>query len=219
MRSPSRPSGARPRTSVFPAIQKPPTMLRGIDPSTNKDQMNPSPNWMLAQVVFLLAACQRHPNDLPRDGGREAEALSSSTSTLARGNIGGHAKLRGVVPAPRVVRLPSELDRSCGRSASDQTLRVASQGSLADVVVFLEDESALSNEKSAADLLPTVVDQRGCVFWPPVSVAPTDGALELVNSDPLLHNVRANVGSEGLFNFAMPIQGLRSRKRLPSRPG
>src|SRR5262249_11814928 len=62
-----------------------------------------------------------------------------------------------------------------------------------------------------------LVDQKQCEYWPPVLALRTGAEIEIRNSDPLLHNVHAK-NSAQLFNFAMPVQGLKVRKQLPRAP-
>lgn len=192
-------------------------MMRGIIPSTNKNRMNPTLNWMLAQALLLCVACQRAPQSTPADAAPE-QITSESSRALTFVPITGHARLKGDAPASRSVRPSPELQRTCGEVIPDQTLRTNQDGAIADVVVYLEDGPMLSKEGGSTDLPQAVIDQRKCVFKPPVTVALAGGLLEILNSDPLLHNVRADRDSQSVFNFAMPVEGMRARRQLPPQP-
>lgn len=193
-------------------------MMRGINPSTNKNRMNPTLNSTLANALLLCVACQRAPQPSPADAA-PAHIAPHSSRALTFVTISGHAKLKGAAPASRSVRPSPELQRICGELIPDQTLRTNQDGAVADVVVYLEDGRTLSQERGPTDLRPPIIDQRRCLFKPPVTVALAGGALEILNSDPLLHNVRADRDSQSVFNFAMPVEGMRSRRQLPSQPG
>jgi hypothetical protein len=188
-------------------------MMRGINPSTNKNRMNPTLNWMLAPALLLCVACQRAPQSMSADAA-QAQTTPDSSRTLTFASITGHARLKGASPASRSFRPSPELRRTCGEVIPDETLRTNQDGAIADVVVYLEDGCMLSKEGST-DLRPPIIDQRKCAFKPPVTVAMAGGLLEILNSDPLLHNVRADRDSQSVFNFAMPIEGMRSRRQLP----
>jgi len=192
-------------------------MMRGINPSTNKNRMNPTLNWMLAQALLLCVACQRAPQSASADAA-QAQITPESSRTLTFVSITGHARLKGAAPVSRSVRPSPELQRTCGEVIPDETLRTNQDGAIADVVVYLEDGRMLSKEGSSTDLRQAIIDQRKCAFKPPVTLAPAGGLLEILNSDPLLHNVRADRDSQSVFNFAMPIEGMRSRQQLPPQP-
>jgi plastocyanin len=194
-------------------------MMLGINPSTNKNRMNPTPNWIHALALLVLVACQRAPQPTTADAQAQAQAAPESSRALTFITITGHAQLKGAAPAPRTVRPSPELQRTCGERIADQTLRVERDGAIADVVVYLEDGRMLSKEGGSTDLRQPIIDQRKCVFKPPVVVALAGESLEMVNSDPLLHNVRADRDSQAVFNFAMPVEGMRSRRQLPTEPG
>jgi hypothetical protein len=103
----------------------------------------------------------------------------------------------------------------CGEEVPDRTVAVNEAGALADAIVFLMDVDMVSPGADAREA--PVVDQRRCEYWPPVIAARAGSEIEIRNSDPLLHNVHAK-NSTQLFNFAMPVQGLRVKKQLPSSP-
>jgi hypothetical protein len=192
-------------------------MMRGINPSTNKDRMNPTLNWMLAPALLLCVACQRAPQSTSADAA-QAQTTPDPSRTQTFVSISGHARLKGTTPVPRSVRPSPELRRTCGEVIPDETLRTNQDGAIADVVVYLEDGRMLSKEGGSTDLRQAAIDQRKCLFQPPVTVAIAGGLLEILNSDPLLHNVRADLDSQSVFNFAMPIEGMRSRRQLPLQP-
>jgi plastocyanin len=89
---------------------------------------------------------------------------------------------------------------------------------LANAIVFLGDAPPSSATGNAASRTTesAIIDQRRCSYLPPVLALAAGGEIEFLNSDPLLHNVHAKSPGE-LFNFAMPLQGIKVRKRLPDQ--
>ncbi len=71
----------------------------------------------------------------------------------------------------------------------------------------------------AVDAEPLVLDQRGCLYWPPVLAGRAQGALRIRNSDPLTHTVHAFEGGQSVFHVAMPLEGMQLIRRLPPQPG
>jgi hypothetical protein len=49
-----------------------------------------------------------------------------------------------------------------------------------------------------------VLDNKNCAFVPHVQVGPVGSEIVLLNSDPILHDVHARIGSETLFNVGLP---------------
>ena len=62
-----------------------------------------------------------------------------------------------------------------------------------------------------------VLDQKGCQFHPHVQVG-REGSLDIVNSDPVLHNTHGYYGKRTAFNVALPEQNQKVTKML-KQPG
>ena len=59
------------------------------------------------------------------------------------------------------------------------------------------------------------IDQKNCRYHPHVQAASVGSTLEILNSDPMLHNIHGYVGQQTLFNLAMPIKGQKIPRPLP----
>jgi hypothetical protein len=82
-------------------------------------------------------------------------------------------------------------------------------------VVYLK---AVANGKAWEKPAKTpVIENLNCDFQPHVQVVPV-GDVEIVNSDPVLHNTHGFLDKRTVFNVALPYQGVRIEKRL-GRPG
>jgi plastocyanin len=121
---------------------------------------------------------------------------------VAAGSLSGKATLTGL--APKLANLPVTRDmKSCGTNKPDESLIVGEGNGIQNAVVWFSGmKDALPERKEKAKL-----DQQQCQFVPHVLVAPLNTTLDVVNSDAVLHNVRASEGDKKLFNYAMPIQG------------
>src|SRR5438093_4781067 len=123
--------------------------------------------------------------------------LAASSGTLA-----GKVTLNGL--APKLANLPGTRDmKVCGNTKFDESLEVGSGGAVKNAVVWFVDVPLPAEFKPKKEKL----DQQQCLFLPHVLAAPVGTTLEVVNSDRVLHNVRAHAGEERLMNFAMPIPG------------
>ena len=130
---------------------------------------------------------------------------------------GRAGELRGTVryagAAPPAAALPVHKDQeACGASVPDESLLVAG-GGLANVVVQVRGVSGPAPRPVRATL-----DQDHCRFRPHVQAVPVGSTMDIVSSDPVLHNVHGWIGRATVFNQAMPTPGRRMPKRL-DRPG
>lgn len=117
------------------------------------------------------------------------------------GSLAGRISLAGL--APKLAGLPVTRDtKVCGTSKSDESLEVK-EGGVKNAVVWFTDLPEAKEAKPARQKL----DQTACAFSPHVLAAPVGAAVDVVNSDKALHNVRAQEGDSKLMNYAMPIPG------------
>ena len=129
------------------------------------------------------------------------------------GTIAGTVRLAGSPPArpPMPVYKHGEV---CGHGVTDDRLVVGTGGGVRYVVVTVE--GVHGGEKPDPEL-PLTLDNEGCRFQPHVQVAEVGQWLEIVNSDPVLHNADARLGKDTIFNVGLP-PGRHVRRQL-LRPG
>jgi len=155
-------------------------------------------------MLLLIAACQRGPATSPR-----VARTPTPLDTAATGAIAGHVRLSGVPPGPRdVAQLGS--DPTCA-AAHPGGLGVgavrAENGLVADAMVYVA--RGLEDRVFAVPDAPVDVDQRGCLFAPPVVGVRAGQRLEFVNSDDTLHNVHGAPTASPAWNFGLGVRGAR----------
>ena len=141
------------------------------------------------------------------------------------GTITGIVTLAGPVPAPKAFNLITFPDPEyCGRVSDGNGWRllrdftVDEEGGLyglKDVVVLLE---GIEAGKPFAMSVPRV-EARDCQFSPFVTVVRNDHAVEVVNMDPVMHDVQAyetshELGMRVLFNTPLPMNHHHKRGDL-----
>jgi plastocyanin len=136
---------------------------------------------------------------------------------VGRGTIEGVVRLSGTPPPPALLDTTPSVTSACGEKVPDRSLTVGEGGALAHVVISLANGAALPAEGSSSP--PAVLDQKKCSYEPPALAARAGSSLEVRNSDPVMHNVRAVAGTQSVFNVAMPLEGQTLRKPLPAAPG
>jgi plastocyanin len=179
----------------------------------------------LALGGFLLAGCGGGTRSTSTTGGpAPGPAAGAAPVTQAGyeeievsdgGTIEGKVIVEGAAPPMKKIRVARPSDQTvCGSEKDSHLLRVDPSGGVRDAIVTLPE---IRRGKPLAALPAAVpVDQQECQYVPHVAIVPAGSQLDLVNSDPLLHNVHAYLpGGETLFNAAMPRRGMKLAKRLP----
>jgi len=138
------------------------------------------------------------------------------------GTITGHVTLEGRVPAPKGFNLVIYPDPEyCGRISNGNGWRllhdfvVDQHGGLKDVVVMLEGVTA----GKAFDVSVPRVEARDCKFLPFMTVVRDGHAIEVVNMDPVMHDIQAyetssSLGARVLFNSPLPMNFFHKRGDL-----
>ena len=129
------------------------------------------------------------------------------------GTIEGKVTYLGTVPMKKII--PNKDVEVCGGPRDEPLIRVGSDHGVEDAVVYLA-EVAKGKAWPAASK-PPELDNRKCRFVPEVQVIRA-GPLDVVNSDPVLHNTHGYYGKRTAFNMALPNEGQRIPADLP-RPG
>ena len=92
---------------------------------------------------------------------------------------------------------------------------VGGDGALQNVFVYVKD--GLGDLRFPVPATPVVLDQKGCRYVPHVFGIQVGQPLEIVNSDPTLHNVHALAETNREFNMGQPMQGIGTRTRSARR--
>lgn len=145
-----------------------------------------------------------------------ASALSLAYDVVAvsgGGRIDGKVTFQGAVPVKKVI--PTKDKEVCGGPRDEVQIIVGADKGVQDAVVYLK-EVPKGKAWGAVDKVP-VLDQEKCQFKPAVQVVRT-GKIDIVNSDPVLHNTHGFYGQRTAFNLAMPDKGMKISSEVP-RPG
>jgi hypothetical protein len=127
------------------------------------------------------------------------------------GTVAGKVVFEGTAPENPPVKLDS--DPACSREHPNglklDTVLVTN-GGLDNVFVYVKD--GLGNYFFETPSTPVTLDQKGCNYTPHVFGVRVGQPLEIVNSDPTLHNVNAMAHANQSFNLGQAIQGMKNAK-------
>jgi len=134
-----------------------------------------------------------------------ASAFSYETvSVSGGGTISGKVAYQGSIPIKKII--PTKDKEVCGGARDEPQVLVGADKGVQDAVVFLKDV-AKGKAWGKPDRAP-VLDQEHCKFDPSVQVIRA-GNLDVVNSDPVLHNTHGFYGRRTAFNLALPNKGTK----------
>jgi plastocyanin len=158
---------------------------------------------LFALAFFTAAGC-----------GKSSQAPSSSNETSATagvpvdaataGSISGSVVLDGKAPKMKVINMAAE--PSCAKEHSTppttQDALVGKDGALENVVVYLQGD--FSKYKFDTPSSPATITQKECMYDPHVVVLQTAQTFQVVNSDPVTHNIHPLPKDNREWNESQP---------------
>ena len=150
-------------------------------------------------------------------GGAPAPATNTPPPNAKRvdeatvGSIAGKVTFEGTPPENAKIKLDS--DPACAKQHPDGLTAdtfLVSNGGLENVFVYVKD--GLGDYYFDTPTTAVTLDQKGCHYTPHVFGVRAGQPVEIVNSDPTLHNVNAMATVNQSFNMGQPIQGMKTPK-------
>ncbi|MCK6457241.1 MAG: carboxypeptidase regulatory-like domain-containing protein [Phycisphaerae bacterium] len=151
---------------------------------------------------------------------RSARRRTMPAYTVAKvdngGVIVGTVTYRGPTPAEQKLQIVKDHETCSKGPAVRPAIRLDDKSRVAEAVVFL------ANITQGKDFpkrdKPPEINQHFCSFSPNVQVVYLKEPVEIVNSDPVAHNINASQRIYTLFNILQPSKDMRSTKTF-DRPG
>lgn len=152
--------------------------------------------------VFLLTLL---PFVVQADSYKEADIKNGATIT-------GTVRLKGT---PRIEQLKVLQDNaSCGTSKISPALVMGKNNTVANAVISLQ---GITQGKKFSSTQAVIINQDKCEYIPHITIVPLGAKFQMVNSDPILHNVHSyDMGKtdavgrpDTLFNIALPVAGMK----------
>ena len=164
--------------------------------------------------AFLLTVCS--PRD---DGGGAARAAPPAQATpeevqAGGGAITGKIKFTGARPTNPRIDMSEEAackDKYKTTPPTAETVVVNANGTLANVFVYVK-AGLPAGGTYPVPAAPVVIDQDGCRYHPHVLGIRVGQNLEIRNSDPVLHNIKAKATKNRPFNVSQPAVGMKTMR-------
>jgi plastocyanin len=158
---------------------------------------------ILILFVAMAAACGgENAAPPPAPAGPSVDPATAGTVTAV-------VKFDGAVPAAEMIVLtgdPKCVSENGAPQRPEERIVVGDNQALQNVFVYVKD--GLGNYGFPLPSEPVVLDQDKCRYTPRVLGVRVGQALQIKNSDPLLHNVRSNAVINQAFNKSTPIEGM-----------
>jgi hypothetical protein len=166
---------------------------------------------LLASLCMTLGvACGGSDSAKPA---RQPTPLDLSTT----GTVSGVVKFTDAAPEQAVAQLSGWSECAAqhpeGNPKAGDVL--VNDGNLQNALVYIKD--GLGGRVFAVPTTSVVLDQKGCIFIPRILAAQTDQPLNMLNSDPLAHNVHGLPKNSSAWNFSLGVKGA-SRTMSVAKP-
>ena len=161
--------------------------------------------WLAPTLSMALLGAAAAPGIVRPAGAYEAVQVADG------GSIQGKVTFAGS-PPPKKKIIPTKDKEACGSSPRDvDQILLGSDKTVQEAIVYLQKvEKGKAWDKAAK---PPEINNVKCDFQPHVQVMPV-GDVDIVNSDPVLHNTHGFLDKLTVFNVALPNQNQRIKRPL-----
>ena len=165
----------------------------------------------LAASVAACGGSQETSSTSAKPSSPSATPSGQKVDASKAGDVKGTVTIDGTAPKNQDIKMNA--DPVCVKENKtpqfQETYMVASDGKgLENVFVYVKD--GLGNYVFDTPTDPAKIDQKECRYHPHVFGMRVGQPLEIVNSDPTLHNIHALPKGNQEFNTGQPIQGMKT---------
>jgi plastocyanin len=129
-------------------------------------------------------------------------APPSASASAGSASVKGTVTFTGTAPAAKRINMAA--DPSCAKQhaapALMQEVETDKKGDLQDVIVFISD--GLGDRTFDTPTQGVVIEQKGCLYEPHVLAMQANQQLEVVNADPVMHNIHPMPSNNREWNKA-----------------
>lgn len=156
-------------------------------------------------AAFLAIALACGGDSTPPAAAPVGPAVDPATAGIITATV----TFAGTPPAPDIITItgdPKCVSEQGAPQRPNEIIVVGENQALQNVFVYVKD--GLGSFGFSIPNEPVVLDQDKCRYSPRVLGVRVGQALQVRNSDPLLHNVRSNGVINQAFNKSTPIEGM-----------
>jgi plastocyanin len=169
---------------------------------------------ILCGLLLTTIGCGGKDADTAADTGAAAAAGGSggASAALGGGSVTGTVSFTGTAPANKTIDMSEEAACASKYSggAVDSAL-IVSGGKVKGVVVYVK-SGLPAGQTYPVPANAVVLDQEACQYKPRAFAAMVGQKVDIKNSDPVLHNVKAVPTKNRGFNISQPTQGMTTSR-------
>ena len=136
-----------------------------------------------------------------------AEPAAPAFDPSTAGAVSGMVMVEGELPAPEELMMNSDPNCVGAATNTQSNTYVGSDGRLGNVFVYVRE--GLGDMTFPVSSEVVTLNQEGCRYIPHVLGIQVGQTLNIINSDPTLHNIHATPEANEEFNMGQPIQGMQ----------
>jgi len=155
------------------------------------------------------AATKPAPAAAEKTTNTATKAAAPATEGSGSVVLSGVVNFTGDIPKEKKIDMSSQ--PGCVKVAKDSMTNDyrIKDGKVQDVFVYVKNPP---KKKYNVPKEPVVLDQVGCRYTPKVIGVMVKQPVEIINSDPMMHNIHPL--GKNTFNLAMPNQGMKLKKKF-----
>lgn len=140
-------------------------------------------------------------------------ARQTAQAVQAGATISGKVKFTGAAPRNPAIDMSEEAACKAKYKAppTEENVVAGPANALANVFVYVK-SGVPAGQKFTAPTTAVVLDQDGCRYHPHVMGIMVGQPLEILNTDPVLHNIKAVAKANRPFNVSQPSAGMKTNR-------
>ena len=161
--------------------------------------------------MFLLTVCSKGSQSSAAPAAPPAPAAVENAA--AGGTITGTIKFTGVAPKNPPIDMSEEAacKAKYKTTPTEENVVAGPANALANVFVYVK-AGVPAGQTFTAPTTAVVLDQDGCRYHPHVLGIMVGQPLEILNTDPVLHNIKAIAKANRPFNVSQPSAGMKTTR-------
>lgn len=167
-------------------------------------------------MILIVSGCEKKET---LEAGLTTETASTeikpaSFDSASAATLSGKVVFEGQAPAPEKLSIAGNPECAvfhAGGSVASEELLVK-DGALKNVFVYVKE--GLEGQSFPVPSQAAAIDNKNCVYVPHVIGVQVNQPVNILNSDPTLHNVHSYSKNSKSWNLGLPFQGMKQVKKF-----